>query len=176
MLAVFPGTRVSVSKLLRTLLFGDLMDTDLGATGCKKERANPAQKQVCVSDAKSHGECRSQPPTLLADSPVNKAVLYMETSPDNEIRAALVWALLDTPSVWRLRPKVSSLHRREIKMGLNGKGHLGISGQIPYSSRMEQTKENGLGKALEGREVTPVLCLIWKLCGRTRPFSLYVEI
>lgn len=38
MLALFPGTRVSVSKLLRALLFGDLMDTDLGATGCKKER------------------------------------------------------------------------------------------------------------------------------------------
>lgn len=34
MLALFPGTRVSVSEL-RALLFGlgDLMDTDLGATG-----------------------------------------------------------------------------------------------------------------------------------------------
>lgn len=70
----------------------------------------------------------------------------MEASPDNEIRAALDWALLDDLSVWRLRPKVSSFHRREMRMGLNGKGHLGISGQIPYSSRMEQTKGEGAGK------------------------------
>lgn len=76
MLALFPGTRVSVSEL-RALLFGlgDLMDTDLGASGCKKERPNPAEKQVCVSGAKSHTECKSQPPTLLAHSPVNKEVL-----------------------------------------------------------------------------------------------------
>lgn len=78
MLALFPGTRVSVSNL-QALLFGlgDLLDTDLGATGCKKKkkRPNPAQKQVCVSGAKSHSECKSQPPTPLAHSPVNKAVL-----------------------------------------------------------------------------------------------------
>lgn len=39
MLALFPGTRVSVSNL-QALLFGlgDLLDTDLGATGCKKKK------------------------------------------------------------------------------------------------------------------------------------------
>lgn len=76
MLALFPEARVSVSKW-RALLFGfgDLMDTDLGATGCKRERPNPAQKQFSVSGAKSHRECKLQTPTPLAHSSVNKAVL-----------------------------------------------------------------------------------------------------
>lgn len=52
MFALFPETRVSVSKS-RVLLFGfgDLMDTDLGATGFEKKRQNPAQKHNSVFQA-----------------------------------------------------------------------------------------------------------------------------
>jgi hypothetical protein len=48
-LASFPETRVSVSEG-RALLFGfgDLMDTDLGAAGCGKERQSPVQKHNSV--------------------------------------------------------------------------------------------------------------------------------
>lgn len=65
----------------------------------------------------------------------------------------------------------------KLRMGLNGKGHLGISGQIPYSSRMEKTKEEGAGKGPGRQRGDSCPLSLWgKLHGRTRPFSPYIAL